>query len=138
MTPLLRIKPTEESDNLERLAALAWDVRDKSYLIGKTAVGCAVMSDSGEVFAGCNVEHLYRCHDVHAEVNAISSMVAGGATKLKIIVIAAEREQFTPCGGCLDWIFQFGGENCLVISQAVRGGRFFKVRARELMPFYPR
>lgn len=138
MRAVLRVSPSEEPETLERLSALAWDVREKSYLVGKTAVGCAVMSDGGEVFAGCNVEHVYRCHDVHAEVNAISSMIAGGATKLRIIFIAAERERFTPCGGCLDWIFQFGGENCLVVSQAARGAGFFKVRAGELMPYYPK
>ena len=138
MKPVLTVKPTESSEILDQLVDFAWDVRERAHVVGKTKVGCAAMSADGEIFVGCNVEHVFRCHDVHAEVNAITSMVAGGATKLAIIVIAAERERFTPCGGCLDWIFQFGGDNCLVVSQALRGGKFFKARARELMPFYPR
>lgn len=138
MRPVLNINSKDQTDKLKQLAEIAWEVREQSYIVGKTKVGCAVMSEEGDVFAGCNVEHVFRCHDVHAEVNALTSMVSGGAIKLAIIFIAAEREQFTPCGGCLDWIFQFGGDNCLIFSQATRGGAFFEARARELMPFYPK
>ena len=80
MKPILKIKPTESSESLDRLIELAWEVRERSHIVGKTKVGCAAMSEDGEIFAGCNVEHIFRCHDVHAEVNAITSMVAGGAT----------------------------------------------------------
>ena len=47
-------------------------------------------------------------------------MVSNGQTNLAAILIAAaKRGLFTPCGGCLDWIFQFGGADCLVAHQAV-------------------
>ena len=37
------------------------------------------------------------------------------------IVIVADRTKFTPCGGCLDWIFEFGGPACKVGYQTKKG-----------------
>jgi cytidine deaminase len=119
------------------LAELAWAVRENSHLLGKTAVGAAVLTCQGAIFAGCNVEHVFRSHDVHAEVNAIGSMVAAGQKHLAAIFVAAERERFTPCGACMDWIMQFGGNDCIVAWQSSRDGEIQVFRARELMPFYP-
>jgi cytidine deaminase len=124
-------------ERLWRLAELAWDAREKAFVFGPTKVGCAVLADDGRMFSGCNVEHKFRSHDVHAEVNAITSMISAGSRKLRMIVIVAEREQFTPCGACMDWILQFS-EDCIVGFQATRDGPFFQVYARELMPHYPR
>lgn len=119
------------------MAKRAWLVRERSYLIGTTAVGATVLTVAGAMFDGCNVEHRYRCHDVHAEVNAITGMVAAGSTEIAAILIAAERQKFTPCGGCMDWIFQFGGPDAWVGYQNTRNGRVAWHRARELMPHYP-
>jgi cytidine deaminase len=91
-----------------------------------------------EMFIGCNVEHRFRSHDVHAEVNAITSMITSGRTGLVAVVIAAERERFTPCGSCMDWIYQFGGPTCRVGYQSNPGGEITVLSAEELMPYYPR
>ena len=85
----------------EQLGRAAWAVRDKARVIGPTKVGCAVMSREGVVWTGCNVEHRFRSHDIHAEVCALSSLVAGGDTLAVALVVAATRVQFTPCGSCL-------------------------------------
>ncbi len=120
------------------LAAAAWRVRRNAYIQGDTRVGAALLAGSGRIYAGCNLEHIFRCHDIHAEVNAIGSMVAAGETDLQAILIAAECGFFTPCGGCLDWIFQLGGKDCLVASQSRPDGEIKVFRASELMPYYPR
>jgi len=120
------------------LSKAAWASRENAFVLGNTKVGAALRADDGRVFSGCNVEHQFRCHDVHAEVNAIASMVAGGSNKIIAMLIVAERERFTPCGGCMDWILQFGSKNTIVAFQARRKGRFHRYSARELMPFYPK
>ena len=124
-------------DQLRELAREAWKCRDHAYVLGNTKVGAAAMSNDGSIFVGCNVEHRFRCHDVHAEVNAITSMIAAGRTKLIAILIVTERENFTPCGSCLDWIFQFGGPSCLVACQSREGGKIKVFHAQDLMPYYP-
>jgi cytidine deaminase len=122
-----------------KLLERAWVVRDKAFVIGPTKVGCAVLAASREVYAGCNVEHKYRSHDVHAEVNAINSMISGGDHEILAIAIAAERQRFTPCGACLDWIFQFAKpDSCMVYSQSIQSGPISEYRLIELMPYHPR
>lgn len=120
------------------LAKAAWEVRNHARILGKTRVGCAALSASGRTWAGCNVEHQFRSHDIHAEVNAISSMVAGGDLKLAALVIAADRDYFSPCGACMDWVFEFGGPECLVAWQGFADGPMKELRASDLMPHYPR
>jgi cytidine deaminase len=121
-----------------KMSDIAWNYRNQAFILGNTKVGAAALSDSGMIFGGCNIEHRFRCHDIHAEVNAISSLVGGGGKRLAAILIVAERELFTPCGGCMDWIFQFGGPECYVAFQSKRTATISKYLARKLMPFYPR
>ena len=103
------------------LALTAWKHRENARIFGKTKVGAAVLS-KGKVFGGCNIEHKFRAHDIHAEISAISSMVSSGNKKLDAILVVATRDKFTPCGGCLDWIFEFGGPKCLVGYQTKKDG----------------
>jgi cytidine deaminase len=116
---------------------MAWLAREHAFLIGTTKVGAVAVASDGTPFAGCNVEHRFRCHDVHAEVNAITSLIASGRRELKAVIVVAERDRFTPCGGCMDWIFQFGGGECLVAYQRSREGEIIIHTASELMPHYP-
>jgi len=122
----------------QSIAEVAWKIRDNAFIFGKTKVGAAAIGSNGKTYLGCNVEHKFRSHDIHAEVNAIGNMVADGETKLVAIIIVAERERFTPCGGCMDWIFQFGGPDCFVGFQGVPFGHIEIYTANQLMPFYPR
>jgi cytidine deaminase len=122
----------------EALSTAAWRVRDRARVYGPTRVGAAVLSNSGQVHIGCNVEHRFRSHDVHAEVAALSAMVAAGDNAARALLVAAERERFTPCGSCLDWIFELGGPSCLVAFQPTPRDQIAALPARELMPHYPR
>lgn len=128
---------TVDSRTLEELAAIAWKARRNARVITGVEVGAALVTSSGKTFSGCNVEHQYRCHDIHAEVNAISSMVAAGEQSIRAIVVAAETTCFTPCGGCLDWIFEFSGGSCDVAFQARPRAPLSTFRATHLMPHYP-
>lgn len=122
----------------DRVSKVAWKAREQAFVFGGTKVGAAVLAEDGEVFGGCNVEHRYRSHDIHAEVNAIASMVGSGRRKLRAIMVVADKAQFTPCGACMDWIFQFGGPDALVGFQQKRGDPIQIWKAGELMPFYPK
>jgi cytidine deaminase len=121
----------------QRLAELAWTVREHARVHGTTKVGAAVISVQGSVFSGCNVEHIFRSHDVHAEVNALTSMAASGDGPAVAVVVAAARDRFTPCGSCMDWIFELGGPDTLVAFQGTPGAPIDVLRAEELMPHYP-
>ena len=120
------------------MSVMAWAVRENSFLFGKTKVGAVVCSAGNNLFAGCNVEHKYRCHDVHAEVNALSNMISHGETKIKAVLIVADREFFTPCGGCMDWIMQHGEDDCQIGFQNLTNEEIKIFRSSELMPYYPK
>lgn len=123
--------------NWLKLSEEAWNCRENAFILGKTKVGSAVLSSQGNIYIGCNVEQKYRNHDVHAEVNAITNMVTNGEDQFIAIIVVAERNNFTPCGSCLDWIFQFGGPNTQIGFQNSRNGEIISYRAEELMPHYP-
>jgi cytidine deaminase len=121
----------------QSLSEAAWRVREHARVRGNTRVGCAAIGSDEIIYSGCNIEHRFRSHDIHAEVNAISSLVAGGSSGMRAILIAAERERFTPCGSCMDWIFEIGGASCEVIAENRIGQVVGRYVAHELMPYYP-
>ena len=55
---------------------------------------------------------------VHAEVNALTNMVSAGGGRAIAVLVASNRKQFTPCGGCLDWIFELGGPDTIVAFES--------------------
>lgn len=122
----------------KRLSAEAWKCRKNSRVLGTTKVGAATWSSDGNVFGGCNIEHRFRSHDIHAEVSAISSLVSSCKEKLEIILVVAERDNFTPCGSCMDWIYELGGPNCIVGFQNKESGDIKEFLAKDLMPHYPK
>lgn len=121
----------------QELSKAAWAARENARVLGSTKVGAAVLAASGAVYGGCNVEHQFRSHDVHAEVNALSSMVSAGDGPAVAVVVVSNRNRFTPCGACLDWIFELGGPETLVAYEAQPGGEAKTYRASDLMPYYP-
>jgi cytidine deaminase len=135
--PMTKKNVEVSSTQLAKLASEAWTVREQAYILGNTKVGCALLTEDGRTYLGCNVEHRFRCHDVHAEVNAITSMVSAGARKILALVVAAERARFTPCGSCMDWIMQFGSEDTIIAFQPRPNGPLEQYTAGQLMPFYP-
>ena len=121
-----------------KISLEAWNVRENASILGKTKVGATLVSTNGKMYSGCNIEQLYRNKDIHAEVNAISNMISQGDKKFIAIIVVAERERFTPCGTCMDWIFQFGGADTIVAYQNKKEGEIYKFTANELMPYYPK
>jgi len=133
----MKIKNFEINENVwNKMAKIAWSHRENARILGKTKVGSAVVS-KGKIFGGCNIEHKFRSHDIHAEISSISAMVSSGFQKLEAIIIVSERKKFTPCGGCLDWIFEFGGPTCMVGYQNNKNGKIEIFKAKDLMPHYP-
>lgn len=120
------------------MSSLAWQARERARVYGKTKVGCCVVTDGGEFYSGCNIEHRFRSHDIHAEVSALSRAVSEGAEgKPLAVLVVAERENFTPCGACTDWIFELCGAAMFVGFQSLPDSPIVWHTAADLMPLYP-
>ena len=65
-------------------------------------------------------------------------MVAGGCKNVQNILVVAERERFTPCGNCMDFLMQFGGPDMQIAFQPKPSYEVQVFTAAELMPHYPR
>ena len=74
-------------------------------------VGAAVLTPSGEIFAGCNVENASFGLSNCAERTAIFNAVASGKKPLQlkcILVYTPTKTATTPCGACRQVIHEFG------------------------------
>ncbi len=95
---------------LKRLKAAAKAAAGRAYApYSKFHVGAAVLTESGKIFSGCNVENasygLCNC----AERTAIFTAVAARERKLKCVVVYTPTPEATaPCGACRQVIYEFG------------------------------
>lgn len=128
--------------DVDHLLEVAWVYRERAHVSRpnsrRTRVGAAALAEDGTVFGGCSVQQRYHAADIHAEVNAITTLLAEGRRELHAIAMVAEDAGLTPCGHCLDWILQVGGDRCLVVWQSSRDAELHSKLAGEMLPWHPR
>jgi cytidine deaminase len=96
-------------------------------------VGCAILTESGNAYAGCNVESDSLIFTICAERNAISTAItAEGNIRIKQLVIYTPTEKPTPpCGSCRQLIFEFGLDTQIV---SYCEGKEATYTIRDLLP----
>jgi cytidine deaminase len=119
----------------EQLIETARAMLDRAYApYSKFHVGAAILTESGNVYTGCNVENASYGLTNCAERTAIFSAVAaeGPAMKLKAVaVLNSQTMACSPCGACRQVIFEFG-PNAIVIYQG--NGSLSEATAAQLLP----
>ena len=86
-------------------------------------VGAALLSASGRIYAGCNIENASYGATTCAERNAIAGAVMAADKELiAVLVITATEHPTFPCGMCRQVLAEFNPA-MLVISTTVDGGR---------------
>ena len=90
-------------------------------------VGCAVLTRTGEVVEGVNVENASYPLGVCAERAAFSRAVAEGHRPGDFVAAAITA---APCGGCRQWLLEMGVERVVFHN----GGRVVTMSPRELLP----
>jgi cytidine deaminase len=99
----------------------------------KFRVGAAVLTDDGEVFAGCNVENASYGLTMCAERNAIFQAVAKGRQKIKAVVVVTPTKTLTsPCGACRQVINEFGPNAEVFLFGRGKTGQ--KITLSKLLP----
>jgi cytidine deaminase len=64
-------------------------------------VGAAILTPSGAIFSGCNVENAAYPQGACAESGAISAMALAGERRIVEALVVGDGEALcTPCGGC--------------------------------------
>lgn len=85
-------------------------VRNNAYApYSNFLVGAALLTESGTMFTGCNVENASYGLCICAERTAICKSVSNGHQKFTAIAVAAT-PLATPCGACRQFIVEFGDD----------------------------
>jgi cytidine deaminase len=118
----------------EELIGLALAAKEKAYSpYSRFRVGAALLSESGEIFVGCNVENSSYGLTVCAERVAILKAVSEGVHGFKALALASDaKTPIPPCGACLQVLSEFSRD--LEIVSVSRSGERRSWNLKDLIP----
>ena len=100
----------------EALTAAATAARELAYApYSKFKVGAALLTESGEVHTGCNVENASFGLTVCAERVAVLKAVSSGDREFKAIALSTKTGA-APCGACRQFLSEFRGDIPVIIQ----------------------
>ncbi len=111
----------------KELYSLACEARARSYSpYSGISVGAALLTKSGKVYIGANIENSAYSPSVCAERVAFFKALSEGEREFEAIAVAggcvgeAEKESFPPCGVCRQVMAEFCGGDFKVILSGTR------------------
>ena len=123
----------------KELMALAVKARENAYSkYSSFSVGAALLTKSGKVFVGCNVENASFSPTCCAERTAIFSAIAAGEREFSAIAVCGgkvgeERIKCMPCGVCRQVLCEFCDNGMRVILED--GDKLSVLTLGELLPY---
>ncbi|MFZ8844731.1 cytidine deaminase [Thermoflexus sp.] len=120
------------------LVELALRMRERAYApYSGYRVGAALLSASGQVFTGCNVENAVYPLGLCAERVAVFKAISEGEHHFTAIAVATENGG-TPCGACRQVLSEFSTDLRILLVDAKGHVRETSLRALLPEPFGPR
>jgi cytidine deaminase len=97
-------------------------------------VGAAILTSSGRIYTGANVENSSFGATICAERTAAVKAVTDGQRKFVAIAVAAPGSKVPawPCGICRQFLFEFGGDLLVISGIDARSIEVFTLN--ELLP----
>lgn len=91
------------------LIAAAKDAQRRAHApYSKFQVGAALLTKSGKIIKGCNVENASYGLTICAERVAITKAVSEGHRQFSAIAVVAPSGALSPCGACRQVLAEFG------------------------------
>ncbi len=120
---------------LQRLVTAARQARERAYApYSGFRVGAAVLTGTGAVLTGANIENASLGATVCAERVALWSAVAAGYGRILALAVAADTPApVAPCGLCRQVLQEFAPPECPIIL-ATLSGEYEVVTLGELLP----
>ena len=110
----MQITPEERRKLIEQ----AIDARKRAYApYSNYPVGAALMTASGKIIAGVNVENAAYPTSMCAERTAVFSAVAQGEREFRAVAVVTENGG-TPCGSCRQALSEFGLDTLVLVARA--------------------
>jgi cytidine deaminase len=108
------MNPTDEDKR--SLIELANEARRRAYApYSNYKVGAALMTRSGRIFTGVNIENAAYPTSICAERTAVFKAVSEGELDLEMIAVVTDNGG-SPCGSCRQVLAEFGLETVVVIA----------------------
>jgi len=103
---------------LQNLIDRALQARQRAYVpYSHYAVGAALSTPDGDIFAGCNVENAAYPACVCAERTALVKAVSEGERAFDVLVVATQNGG-SPCGLCRQMLYEFAPDLRVVAVDA--------------------
>jgi cytidine deaminase len=120
--------------NKNELIDAALKSRRNAYApYSKFCVGAALLTRSGRVFSGANVENVSLGLTICAERVCVGAAIAAGETDFEMIAVAADSAvPVVPCGACRQVLAEFSPS--LEILSSTLNGETTSFRLEELLP----
>ena len=100
----------------QELRQAARDARNNEYApYSKFHVGAGLMTKSGMIFTGCNVENASYGGTICAERTAVCSAVAAGERSFAAICISLTGTP-VPCGICRQFLYEFNPDMLILMD----------------------
>ena len=116
------------------LIAKAAEVRHNARAFSGFHVGAALVTKSGEIVTGCNVELHTTLSSICAERTAMGKAISEGHRDFVRIVIAGRSEDYCyPCGMCRQFMKEFAPEMQVICLNGK--GEAKELTLRELLPY---
>jgi cytidine deaminase len=116
----------------DSLIAQAQSARENAYApYSGYSVGAALLTRSGRVYTGGNVENAVYPLTICAERTAVVKAVSEGERDFIAIAVVTENGG-SPCGACRQTLREFGGDIVVVIADT--SGEYRETTIAELLP----
>ncbi len=114
----------------------AKEAAKKSYSpFSKFAVGAGVLTASGNIYGGCNIENSSFGMTICAERCAIFKAVSDGEKEILAVAIYSPNEDDCyPCGACRQVMYEFQGDNEIEIITEEKGNLNIK-KMSDFLPY---
>lgn len=115
---MVRDSPISES-HVRNLLLAAADAMDRAHApYSEYAVGAAVLTAEGAVYAACNVEMKPTTNTLHAEQRAVAKAVEAGEMDIRACgLITSADDAPPPCGNCLQALATFNPAMEVVVAE---------------------
>ena len=124
----------------QKLAQTAVDAKEMSYApYSKFRVGAAILTKSGKIYMGCNIESAAYSPTCCAERTALVKAVSEGEREFDAIAVAGsadggEAQYCYPCGVCRQFLKEFSKDDMPVIV-AKTADDYRVHRFDEILPY---
>ena len=120
----------------QKLADLAKEIAKKAHApYSNFRVGAALITESGNIYTGCNIENASYPATICAEDVAVFKAISEGETKINTLAVACiDAESDTaifPCGISRQRMSEFNTENVIVVNN----DGYKKYKFSEILPF---